>query len=65
MYGLAGCSLLAIFNGWRAFVTPFSLPDFIASYISVSMSAWLYSLSADINSVRCLRHHRYGIPCDD
>jgi amino acid transporter len=33
--GFGGCSLLVMFNGWRSFVTPFSVPDFIASYISV------------------------------
>jgi amino acid transporter len=33
--GFGGCSLLVMFNGWRSFVTPFSVADFIASYISV------------------------------
>jgi hypothetical protein len=35
IYALTWCSLLAVFNGWRSFVSPFSCPDFIASYISV------------------------------
>jgi len=34
-YGILGCALLAFFNGWRSFVTPFSSADFIASYISI------------------------------
>lgn len=34
-YGLLGCSLLLFFNGWRAFLRPFSPPDFIASYLNV------------------------------
>jgi yeast amino acid transporter len=34
-YGLIGCFLIAIFNGWRSFVSPMNLSDFIASYINV------------------------------
>ncbi|KAF2710904.1 hypothetical protein K504DRAFT_453937 [Pleomassaria siparia CBS 279.74] len=34
-YGLLFCILLILFNNWRAFVYPFSLPDFIASYIGI------------------------------
>ena len=38
-YGLIGCSLLAVFNGWKAFTTPFNVQDFFASYISVSTNS--------------------------
>lgn len=34
-YALCACILLSIFNGWRSFLRPFSLPDFVASYISI------------------------------
>ncbi|KAF1961481.1 hypothetical protein CC80DRAFT_488742 [Byssothecium circinans] len=34
-YGLLFCILLIVFNNWRAFVHPFSMPDFIASYIGI------------------------------
>lgn len=34
-YGLLFCILLILFNNWRAFVHPFSLPDVIASYIGI------------------------------
>jgi amino acid transporter len=36
-YGLLFCILLIIFNNWRAVVNPFSTPDFIASYVGVSL----------------------------
>lgn len=35
-YGFIFCVLLIIFNNWRAFVTPFSTPDFIASYVGIA-----------------------------
>jgi amino acid permease len=34
-YGFIFGTLLILFNNWRAFVTPFSLPDFIASYVGI------------------------------
>jgi amino acid transporter len=34
-YGLLGCSLLLLFNGWRSFLHPFSTADFLASYFNV------------------------------
>ncbi|KAJ2891124.1 uncharacterized protein MKZ38_000911 [Zalerion maritima] len=34
-YGLVFCILLILFNGWRSFVNPFSVDDFIASYIAI------------------------------
>ncbi|KAF2183908.1 hypothetical protein K469DRAFT_667627 [Zopfia rhizophila CBS 207.26] len=34
-YGLIFCSLLVVFNNWRAFVKPFNVADFIASYIGI------------------------------
>jgi len=36
-YGLFGCSLMALFNGWRTFVSPFSPADFVAAYISIAV----------------------------
>jgi amino acid transporter len=38
VYGLVGCSLLALVQGWRTFIAPMSVRDFIASYIAVSSS---------------------------
>jgi amino acid transporter len=35
-YGLTATLILAFFNGWRCFISPFSSNDFVASYISVS-----------------------------
>jgi len=34
-YALVACILLALFNGWRTFVSPMSTKDFVASYIAV------------------------------
>ncbi|KAF2199453.1 hypothetical protein GQ43DRAFT_116760 [Delitschia confertaspora ATCC 74209] len=34
-YGLSFSVLFILFNNWRAFVHPFSIPDFIASYIGI------------------------------
>jgi amino acid transporter len=34
-YALTACILLALFNGWRTFVSPMSNKDFVASYIAV------------------------------
>lgn len=33
-YALFGCTMMIVFNGWRS-ISPFSAPDFVASYISV------------------------------
>lgn len=38
VYGLTGCTIIAIFQGWRTFEPPFALKDFIAAYIAVSHS---------------------------
>lgn len=35
-YGLVFCILIILFNGWRSFLSPFNLQDFIVSYIGVS-----------------------------
>ncbi|TVY22638.1 putative lysine/arginine permease [Lachnellula hyalina] len=40
-YGILGCCLLAFFNGWRSFVTPFSAADFVASYISIPVFCFI------------------------
>jgi yeast amino acid transporter len=34
-YALMGCSLFIAFNGWRTFVSPMSVSDFLACYIAV------------------------------
>lgn len=34
-YGFVFCTLLILFNSWRSFVTPFSKPDFVVSYIGI------------------------------
>ncbi|KAF2436819.1 proline-specific permease [Tothia fuscella] len=34
-YGFIFCTLLVLFNGWRSFISPFSTPDFIVSYIGI------------------------------
>jgi len=36
VYALVGCVLMATFQGWRTFVSPMSVKDFVASYIAVS-----------------------------
>lgn len=35
LYGLVFSVLLILFGGWRSFIHPFSLDDFVASYIAV------------------------------
>jgi hypothetical protein len=35
-YGMCGCFLIVLFNGWQSFVSPMSIDDFLASYINVS-----------------------------
>ncbi|KIV98522.1 uncharacterized protein PV09_09674 [Verruconis gallopava] len=40
-YGLLGTSLFVIFNGWRVFMPPFQVADFVASYISIVIFALL------------------------
>jgi yeast amino acid transporter len=37
-YALFGCTVLVLFNGWRTFVPPMSVNDFIACYIAVRSS---------------------------
>lgn len=34
-YGLLFCILLIVFNNWRSLVHPFSIPDFLASYVGI------------------------------
>lgn len=34
-YGLLFCSLIILLNGWRCFFPPFSVPDFIVSYVGI------------------------------
>ncbi|KAL9058264.1 MAG: hypothetical protein Q9162_001863 [Coniocarpon cinnabarinum] len=61
VYGLTSCALLAIFNGWTAFVKPFSTPDFIASYIGFAiflfLIAWYHvMLDRTLNPLAWRRH---------
>ncbi|KAI0434335.1 amino acid permease-domain-containing protein [Xylaria sp. FL1042] len=37
VYGLFGCSVLVLFNGWRTFSPPFSAGDFVACYIGIAL----------------------------
>ena len=37
-YALMGCSMFIFFNGWRTFVSPMSVSDFLACYIAVRPS---------------------------
>ncbi|KAI5922067.1 amino acid permease-domain-containing protein [Camillea tinctor] len=34
-YALFGCVVLVLFNGWRTFVSPMSVSDFVACYIAI------------------------------
>jgi hypothetical protein len=63
--GLVCCTLLAIFNGWRSFVSLFSRPDFIASYISVRNTSSLIPVTTLANNFGGgrLRPLSYGLPC--
>jgi amino acid transporter len=36
-YGLLGCFLLVVFNGWRSLGSPMKTGDFLGCYISVSL----------------------------
>ncbi|KAH8671349.1 amino acid permease-domain-containing protein [Xylariales sp. PMI_506] len=38
-YALFGCTVLVLFNGWRTFVPPMSVNDFIACYIALLLFA--------------------------
>jgi hypothetical protein len=38
VWGFTGASLFVLFNGWQSFTSPFSPADFVASYISVSIT---------------------------
>lgn len=42
-YGLLGCFLILLFNGWKSFLSPFSAPDFFASYTNVFVFVLLVS----------------------
>ncbi|KAH8716966.1 amino acid permease/ SLC12A domain-containing protein [Phaeosphaeriaceae sp. PMI808] len=49
-YGFVFCILLILFNNWRAFYPPLSLPDIISSYVGVSCSSPISYLEAKFNS---------------
>jgi hypothetical protein len=63
---LVCCTLLAIFNGWRSFISPFSRPDFIASYISVRKH--IFSHTSDQRAKNFeggrFRPLKHGLPCN-
>lgn len=61
-YGFVFCVLLILFNNWRAFYPPFSLPDFIASYIGVSTLGPFAYLGTKPATDCCLLCSRRGIP---
>ena len=42
-YGLLGCFLVLLFNGWKSFLSPFSSPDFFASYTNIFVFVFLIS----------------------
>ncbi|KAI1425703.1 amino acid permease-domain-containing protein [Xylaria sp. FL1777] len=44
VYGLFGCSVLVLFNGWRTFSAPFSAGDFVACYIGIVLLVVLTAL---------------------
>ncbi|KAI0974013.1 amino acid permease-domain-containing protein [Xylaria arbuscula] len=44
VYGLFGCSVLVLFNGWRTFSPPFSAGDFVACYIGIVLFIVLTAL---------------------
>jgi amino acid permease len=49
-YGLVFCILLILFNGWRSFLEPFAVSDFIVSYISIAafiLLVGLYHIKSD------------------
>lgn len=43
-YALTGCSLYIFFNGWRTFVPPMSVADFVACYIPIVLFASIFIL---------------------
>jgi amino acid transporter len=43
-YGLTGCTIIAIFQGWRTFEPPFAVKDFVAAYIAVRNSLSVQTL---------------------
>src|SRR5277367_4238789 len=47
-YALMGCSIFIIFNGWRTFVSPMSVADFLACYIAVRPSRAHIPLLPDV-----------------
>lgn len=43
MYGFIACVLVLFFSGWKSFLTPFSPPDFFATYMNVFVFFFLIS----------------------
>ncbi len=52
LYGLVFCILMILFSGWRVFISPMSVQDFVAEYISVSLWAVPMSLQHANQSYR-------------
>jgi amino acid transporter len=63
-YGFLFCLLLIVFNNWRAFVTPFSTADFVASYVGVRLPVFKHSLFVLTNSSdTCFLCVDCSLPC--
>jgi len=43
-YALTGCSMFIFFNGWRTFVPPMSVGDFLACYLPIVLFAVIFTL---------------------
>jgi amino acid permease len=61
VYGLLGCVLLLLFNGWRLFLSPFGASDVFASCINVLVFVLLVQVyhvddKQEWNSLRWTRH---------
>jgi hypothetical protein len=51
-YGLTGCTLMVLFQGWRTLVPPVATADFVSSYIAVSVTITSSRRHADITQDR-------------
>jgi amino acid permease len=49
VYGFTACTILALFQGWRTFVPPMAIKDFVAAYIAVSV--WQIPLHTRFSNV--------------
>ncbi|KAH0565197.1 hypothetical protein GP486_001413 [Trichoglossum hirsutum] len=49
IYGICGCGLFVLFNGWRSFVPPMNIADFFSSYINIPVFVLIF-IAYRINS---------------